>query len=249
MKKTEIICGKNAVTELLRAGKRKCHEIFLAEGRNEHALADLLHFAEAKKVTIHSIPRRELDKLSSLEKHQGVAAKVEPFVYSDEKEVLRSISGSNTLFLLLDGIIDPQNLGSLLRTAHQLGVDAVFLPKDNSAPIGPAAAKASAGAIEYLPIVQVVNLTRLLNVLKDKAFWVYGDDASEESRSLYTCDFKQGNVALVMGSEGKGMKRLVGKSCDFLVEIPMKGKLDSLNVSVAGAVILAEIMRQRIPSS
>lgn len=234
---SEIICGKHAVREVLRAGKRKCFEVIVAEGKQAPHIEEILNLARERHVPCVVRPAHEVEQVAHVEKHQGVAARVEPFRYAEWNDVWKVV-------LILDSILDPQNCGSLIRTAHQLGVDAVILPKDRSTSIGPAACRAAAGAVEYLPIVQVVNLRNFLKDLKGKGFWTYGAEI-EGGQSLYEQNFSKGSVALVLGAEEKGMRRLVKETCDFLITIPMMGNIDSLNVSVAGAIIMAEVMRQR----
>ncbi|OGQ23674.1 MAG: 23S rRNA (guanosine(2251)-2'-O)-methyltransferase RlmB [Deltaproteobacteria bacterium RIFCSPLOWO2_02_FULL_44_10] len=241
--KTEIICGKNAIIEVLRAGKRKCFEIYLASGKKEKTADEMEMFAREYNIPYRLVSREEIEKISRVEKNQGIAARVEAFAFSDLKDILASSKEGNVL-LILDGVLDPQNLGSLLRTAHQLGVAGVCLPKDNSAPVGPATTRAASGATEWLSIVQVTNVTSTINLLKEKGYWIYGAEGGEE-KNLFETDFKNHPIALVLGGEGKGMRRLVKESCDVLISIPMSGKLDSLNVSAAGAIIMSQVISQR----
>lgn len=244
MQKTEIICGKHAVVELLRSEKRKCFEIYVGSGKKERTTEEVEDMAAKRKVPIRRIENSALLGLTKIEKHQGVAAKVEAFqaLSKEDLPVLIAAKPSVT-FVILDGILDPQNIGSLLRSAHQLGIDAVIVPVDHSAPMGPAATRAAAGAIEYLPIVQVTNLVSTMNDLKEKGFWIYG--AAMEGVPMYDVDMGSGSVAIILGSEGKGMRRLVKETCDGLISIPMHGQLGSLNVGVAGGILMAEVMRQR----
>ena len=246
-KGTEIICGKNAVMELLRARKRKCYEVFVLEGEREQHVSKILELAQQLHVPVRTVDKDALAKLSRVEKNQGIAARADEFRYAEIDEIIAQLAQQRRpgFFLVLDGIMDPQNLGSLLRTSHQLGVDAVIVPKDNAAPVGPAARRASAGATEYLAIAAVTNISQTLEAFKEQGAWIYGAESSPEAKGLYQLDFTKEHVVLVMGGEGKGMRRLVREACDFSVEIPMSGKLDSLNVGVAGAVIIAEVQRQR----
>lgn len=239
---SEIICGTHAVLEAIRAGKRRVFEVYIATGKAEKMAGQIEQEARRHQILCKKVSGDDLFKMSRVEKNQGVAAKVEGYRYASEDEVLAVIEGT-PFFLILDQVTDPQNLGSLLRTAHLCGVDAVFIPKDNAAGIGPAAARASAGAAEYLPIVQVTNLVQLIKVLKEKEFWIAGADG-DAAQSLYEFDAR-GRVALVMGSEGKGMRPLVREHCDLILKIPMSGVIGSFNVSVAGAIFLSEIYRQR----
>lgn len=248
VKGTEVICGKNAVMELLRAKKRTCHDIWVLEGEREQNVSKILELAQQMRIPVHTAGKDELTKLARVEKHQGIAARADDFRYADLDELLLSLKNRRVpgLFLVLDGIQDPQNLGSLLRTSHQLGVDAVLIPKDNAALVGPAASRASAGATEYIPIALVTNIVSTLENFKEQGAWIYGAESSPSAKDLYQVDFTKEHAVLVMGGEGKGMRRLVREACDFFIEIPMSGKLDSLNVGVAGAVILAEVQRQRM---
>lgn len=247
VKGTEVICGKNAVMELLRAKRRRCHEIWVLEGEREQNVSKILELAQQLRIPVHTAGKDELTKLARVEKHQGIAARADDFRYADLDELLLGLKNRRVpgLFLVLDGIQDPQNLGSLLRTSHQLGVDAVLIPKDNAALVGPAASRASAGATEYIPIALVTNIVSTLENFKEQGAWIYGAESSPSAKGLYDVDFTKEHAVLVMGGEGKGMRRLVREACDFFIEIPMSGQLDSLNVGVAGAVILAEIQRQR----
>ncbi len=241
---TEIICGTHAVLEAIRAKKRRVFEVFISIGKGEKMTTQIEHEARRNQIPCKKVSGDELFKMSRVEKNQGVAAKVETYHYTPEEDVLGHIEVS-PFFLILDQVTDPQNLGSLLRTAHLCGVDAVFIPKDNAAGIGPAAARASAGAAEYLPIAQVTNLVQLIKILKEKEFWVAGADGDSE-KSLYDYDAR-GRVALVLGSEGRGMRPLVREHCDQVLRIPMSGVIGSFNVSVAGAIFMSEFHRQRIP--
>lgn len=239
---SEIICGTHAVLEAIRAGKRRVFEVYIASGKAEKMAGQIEQEARNHKIPCKKVSGDDLFKMSRVEKNQGIAANVEAYHYAAEDDVLAQIEGS-PFFLILDQVTDPQNLGSLLRTAHLCGVGAVFIPKDNAAGIGPAAARASAGAAEYLPIVQVTNLVQLIKVLKEKEFWVAGADGDSD-KSLYDYDAR-GRLALVMGSEGRGMRPLVREHCDQVLKIPMSGVIGSFNVSVAGAIFLSEFYRQR----
>ncbi|PIR20639.1 MAG: 23S rRNA (guanosine(2251)-2'-O)-methyltransferase RlmB [Deltaproteobacteria bacterium CG11_big_fil_rev_8_21_14_0_20_47_16] len=243
MAATEVICGTHAVLEAIRAGKRRVFEVYISSGKAEKMAGQIEDEARRQKIPCQKVSGDALYKMSRIEKNQGVAAKVESYKYTSEDEIFAQPQ-KNPFFLILDQVTDPQNLGSLLRSAHLCGVDAVFIPKDNSAGIGPAAARASAGAAEYLQIVQVTNLVQLIKVLKEKNIWVVGADGDTE-QSLYDFDAK-GAVALVMGSEGKGMRPLVKETCDLCLKIPMTGVIGSFNVSVAGAIMMSEFHRQRI---
>lgn len=242
----EIICGTHAVTELLRAKKRPCYEILIAQGKKEKAVCDIEAMAIKSGVPVRSISNEELASIASLEKHQGVAAKTNVFPFDSLQNIVKKAKEDpkKGFLLVLDGILDPHNLGSLIRTAHQTGVHGLIIPKDNSAPVSPTAVKGSAGATEYLQIVEVTNIVSTLKELKNNGYWIVGADGSSKD-SLYLFDFTQDNYVLVLGGEGRGIRRLVRENCDFLLSIPMFGSIDSYNVSVAGAMFMSEVMRQR----
>lgn len=242
----DILYGVNPVIEALRAGKRRCHELYIAAGRREAECRRLEEEARRRRVPVRSLPREEITALARSDKHQGAAARCDAFPYAPLESVVSAAlaAAEKGFVVLLDGITDPQNLGSIVRSAHLMGVHGVILPRDNAAPVSPAVVKASAGATEHLPIVQVTNLAETIRSIKDRGFWVAG--AEEESRdSVYLHDFQGHHVALVMGSEGRGLRRLVRERCDYLLSIPMKGVIQSYNASVAGALMMGEVSRQR----
>lgn len=246
MSATEIICGVNAVLECLRAGKRRVHGVLIAQGK-QHERAEIVA-AEARRrgVAVRTISRKEIEQQSRIEKNQGIAAAVDAFSYDPLDMLMKRAAGDEGqgIILMLDDIIDPQNLGSLIRSAHVSGASGVILPRDRAASVGPAATKAAAGAVEYIPIAQVTNIVNTIDILKNKGFWVVGADGAA-SRNLYEYDFTGHPHVIVMGAEGKGIRRLVGRHCDQLLSIPMRGDLGSYNVAVAGAIFLAEAQRQR----
>ena len=244
---TEIISGKHAVLELLRAKKRKCYEVLIAQGKKEKIVTEIEEAAQKISVPVRHLRIEEIASITNSDKHQGVAARADSFSFSLLADVLNQLKTGdrNGFIVILDGILDPQNLGSLIRTSHLCGVDALILPKDNSAPVSPAAVKASSGASEYLPIVEITNIVATLKDLKDFGFWAVGA-VGESDKNLYQFDFTGNNYVLVLGGEGKGIRRLVKENCDFLLSIPMFGKISSYNVSVAGAIFMSEVMRQRL---
>lgn len=242
--KDEIIYGINPVLEALR-GDRRAFELFAAGGGSDRRLEKILKLASEREVPIRQRDKGDLARLCGTAHHQGVALRVEPFPYADLGDVLdrwRS-SGDQGLLLVLDGIQDPHNLGALVRTAACAGVHGVIIPKDRAVGITPAAEKASAGATETVPVVRVVNISQTLDDLKREGFWIFGA-AGEAPATLYDQDFT-GHVTLVIGGEGEGIRPLVRKKCDGLVSIPLIGGVGSLNASVAGGVLLFEIVRQR----
>lgn len=246
MSTTQVIYGVNPTIELLRSGRRRCHEIFIAEGRKQATVDKLVRLAEDRKIGISFVKREEMARLTKTEKNQGIAARVDDYPYAVLEEVVaNSLSDSNkSFFIILDGITDPQNLGSVIRTAHLLGVSGVIIPRDNSAEVTPAVVKASAGATEYLPVAQVTNIANTINYLKEQGIWVAAAVADSE-KSIYNEDFASYSFAIVLGAEGKGVRRLVRERCDMGLNVPMEGRLDSFNVSVAAALIMGEVARQR----
>lgn len=243
----EIIAGINPIYEVLRAENRKVYDIILSAKQHGNMLQEILNIAQKKKIPVHKATREEVYNLSRIEKNQGVIAKVDAFKYSKLDHILdvgkNDLKGS--FILILDNILDPQNLGSIIRTAHLAGVHGIIIPERNSASIGPASTRASAGAVEYVPIVQVTNVSRVINLLKDKGIWVAGVEVGGEN--IYEKEFS-GNFAFVIGSEGKGVRRLVREQCDMLVSIPMNpvnSGVNSYNASVASAILLSEVNRQR----
>jgi 23S rRNA (guanosine2251-2'-O)-methyltransferase len=241
----EQVEGKRAVLETLR-GDRKAYELLVAEGmKSGSALEEILAAANRKRIPVTFLPRKEIDRLARSDNHQGVIIRIEPFRYSNFKRIQRSLQEKegDPLLVLLDGVTDPRNLGSVARSCEAVGTDALLLPRSRSAPVTPAVFHTSAGAVENLAVATVPNLVSVMKELKKLGIWVVGADVRAE-KSCFQADLS-GPLALVMGSEGGGLHRLVRETCDICVNIPMFGKVASLNVSVATAVILYEILRQR----
>jgi 23S rRNA (guanosine2251-2'-O)-methyltransferase len=241
----EVIYGINSIRDLLRQSKDGWGKIIIASGRHGSSVKDIIDIAHQRKIPLEFGERKYLDKLAGTAEHQGIIAFYKPFVYADLDTVIGNRNRSFTfdLILVLDSIMDPQNLGSIIRTAHCLGANGVVIPEDRAAQVTAAVYKASAGSVQQLPVARVVNLAQSLDYLKQKGFWVFGADA-HEGKSLREMDF-QCSVALVLGGEEKGIRPLVRKKCDFLMTIPMAGNFDSLNVSVAAGIMQYEIWRQR----
>ena len=245
MKKNEFIFGINPVLEVLRSKKRKCHEIFISDSKKQNALQEIYNLSKSFGVKISNVDKQKISEIAHDPKHQGVAARVDGYPFSSVQEILGSPSeGQGNFIIILDGISDPHNLGAIIRTAHLLGADGIIIPKDNACDITATVVKSSAGATEYLKIAQVVNLAREIDTLKDSGLWV-GGAAGEGADDLYSHDFTNENTVLVIGSEGTGLRQLIRKKCDFLLKIPMKGSIDSFNASVAAALIMGEVARQR----
>jgi 23S rRNA (guanosine2251-2'-O)-methyltransferase len=232
--KQETIYGIRPVVEALESGRRKVFEIIEAVGNEEVAKA-----ASARGVEVKLTSRQRVEDLARGGVHQGVAAHVEPYPYSGLGEIL---SAPEPLVLVLDGVTDPRNLGALLRAADGAGASGVVVPKDRAVGVTAAAVKASAGASEHVLVARVTNLRRAVDTMKEAGLWIY---AAEAGGTPYTELDLAGAVALVLGSEGRGVRRLVRERCDGIVSIPMLGGVESLNVSVASAVLLYEARRRR----
>ena len=250
-----IIYGVAPVLEALRAGRRPVERLVLAIGANPERLRELTEAARRAGVTVEKRDRRELDDLSRRANHQGVLAILaggkRGSAYVDAATILSSIGQASggeinarqPLVVLLDGIEDPHNLGAILRTCECAGVDGVFIPEHRAAGITEIVAKTSAGAVEYLKIAQVTNLVPLILELKERGFWIAAIDGG--ASTTYTSFDLTMPLAIVLGSEGKGVRRLVREKCDVTLSIPMLGRVNSLNVSVAAGVVLFEAVRQR----
>ncbi|MBI9076018.1 MAG: 23S rRNA (guanosine(2251)-2'-O)-methyltransferase RlmB [Desulfatibacillum sp.] len=240
--KSENLFGIHPVREALLAGRRTIHTLYISESRGGEAKDEILALAQERGIGVQTPDAgffRSQDR-----GHQGVAARVSPFKpVSLESMVKAGAEKAPLFFLLLDEINDPQNCGALIRTALCAGVGGVIMPDKRSSPLSPAVSKASAGALEHMPVARIVNLVRSMQYLKDQGVWFYGLDASA-AHSVWETDLT-GPAAIVVGNEGKGLRSLVRKECDQLVSIPQSGPLGSLNASVAGAVTMYEVMRQR----
>ena len=243
----DIIIGRNAVTEALKAG-RSINRLLIAEGSRDGSIQKLIALAKDKQVVIESVSRDRLDKIADNQRHQGVIAYSAPVEYSTLEEILQLAENRNEFpfILLLDELEDPHNFGAILRTADAVGVHGVLIPKRRSVSLNSTVAKTSAGAIEYVKVAQINNVAQTLKQLKGLNITVIGSDM--EGIDIYDdvsrVDFKA-PIVLIIGSEGKGMRRLTKENCDFLIEIPMVGRINSLNASVAAAVLMYEIFRQR----
>ena len=244
--KTEILYGIHPVSEALTAARRHIHRLYLATGKNSRRLEPVVKLAESRRIEIRSLAPGRLEALAGTRRHQGVAARVSPYPWADFKAIWSTPppAGGRRFFLLLDGVVDPQNLGALVRTALGVGVEAVVVPRHRCTPPTPAASKASAGALEHMRLCAVTNLAHTLADLKRGQVWAYGLDAAADS-PLYACDLT-GSLALVIGGEEKGLRPLVKKQCDELIAIPQRGPVSSLNASAAGAVVMYEAFRQRL---
>ena len=239
-----MIEGRNAVTEALKNG-RTIDKVYLAAGDTDKALARLAAQARDAGAVVVQVDRRKLNEMSPTGAHQGIIAAVAAHDYAtlDELLALAEERGEPPLLVVCDELSDPHNLGAILRTAECAGAHGLIIPKRRSVGLTAVVAKTSAGAVEYLPVARVSNIAATIEELKQRGVWIYGT-AAEGSTPLYQADLK-GPCAIVIGSEGDGMSRLVAERCDFLVSIPMKGRISSLNASAAAAVLLYEAVRQR----
>jgi 23S rRNA (guanosine2251-2'-O)-methyltransferase len=242
----DILYGINPVLEALRAERQTLHQILIAGGKHGPSFQALRQLAREKRIPLRVRPQGVMNKIAGTEHHQGVIGFRAGFPYASWEDLIHSIRSApgRAVVLLLDSIQDPQNLGSLIRTAESAGARGIVLPKDRAAGVTPAVVKASAGAAAHIPVVRVTNLASTLEELKRKGFWIVGADARAE-KGIYEMKWDM-NVGLVIGSESKGIRPLILKKCDFTLSIPMRGKVSSLNASIAGAVILYEILRQQI---
>lgn len=241
--KGELIFGVNPVKESLQ-GTRGAYNLYVQISATDHRVEKIIKLAEQRGVAVHRREKMDLTKMCASSHHQGIALEVEPFRYAglDDLLALKSQSGSAGFLLVLDGIQDPHNLGALIRSAACAGAIGVIIPKDRACGITAAAEKASAGAVETIPVAMVTNIAQSLETLKKSGYWVYGLDGAAK-QSVYGVNFS-GNVALVIGSEGEGIRPLVRKQCDVIMAIPQYGGVGSLNASVAGGIAMFEVARK-----
>ncbi|HEY9576220.1 MAG TPA: 23S rRNA (guanosine(2251)-2'-O)-methyltransferase RlmB [Pseudobacillus sp.] len=241
----EFIAGRNPVLEALRSD-REINKIWIAEGAQKGPVQQIIKKAKERNVLVQFVPKQKIDQMSE-ENHQGVVASVAAYNYAELDDLFANAekSGEEPFFLLLDEIEDPHNLGSIMRTADAVGVHGIIIPKRRAVGLTAAVAKASTGAIEYIPVVRVTNLSRTIDELKERGVWIAGTDAkgAEDYRQF---DGKM-PLGLVIGSEGKGVGRLIREKCDFLIQLPMAGRVTSLNASVAAGVLMYEVYRRRHP--
>ncbi|MFB1083219.1 23S rRNA (guanosine(2251)-2'-O)-methyltransferase RlmB [Jeotgalibacillus sp. JSM ZJ347] len=241
----EFIGGKNPVLEALRAG-REINKIWIGEGSQKGQMQQVIQLAKEANVLVQFVPKKKIDQLMDGQ-HQGVVASIAAYEYAEMDDVfaLAEKKGEDPFILILDELEDPHNLGSIMRTADAVGVHGIIIPKRRAVGLTATVAKASTGAIEHVPVVRVTNLSRTLDELKDKGLWIAGTDTkgSEDYRRF------DGTmpVGLIIGSEGKGMSRILRDKCDFLIHLPMSGHVTSLNASVAASILMYEIYRRRHP--
>ncbi len=241
----EILCGIHPVREALRAGRRKVWAILVSKDRSRARLTEILKAAQGQSIAVETVESAALDAMTGDARHQGVAARVSPFAVVRAEGIVRQMPGgvSNRFILVVETLEDPQNLGALIRTALCAGVDHIMIPKERSASPTPSVSRASAGAMEHADISIITNTASLLRQLKDLGFWIAGLDGRGET-PLFSADLT-GNLVLVVGGEHKGIRPLVKKECDFLVSLPIRAGVTSLNASVAGGIAMYEALRQR----
>lgn len=244
MDRNDLVEGRNPVIEALKSEERSVEKLFVSKGENKGSVNKILGMAKDKKIQIEHVDRSKLDEMTEGKAHQGVVALVSPYKYKELEDIFETASerGEDPFILILDGIEDVHNFGAIVRTAECAGVHGVIIPKRRSASVNSTVLKTSAGAVEYMNIVKVTNLAATIDELKARGVWVYGADMDGEY--YYDMNLK-GPIALVVGSEGKGMSRLTKEKCDALVKIPMSGRISSLNASVASSIVIYEVVKQR----
>ncbi|MGG3999604.1 23S rRNA (guanosine(2251)-2'-O)-methyltransferase RlmB [Anoxybacillus kestanbolensis] len=241
----DLIIGKNPVLEALKSG-REMNKIWIAEGSQRGQMQSIIQLAKGMGITVQYVPKKKMDQLSD-GNHQGVIAQVAAYRYYDIDDLFKKAEeqGEAPFFIILDELEDPHNLGSIMRTADAVGAHGIIIPKRRSVSLTATVAKASTGAIEYVPVARVTNLARTVDELKERGVWIFGTDAKG------TQDYRQLDgvipLALIIGSEGKGISRLLRDKCDVLVRLPMIGHVTSLNASVAASLLMYEVYRKRHP--
>lgn len=244
MQENDQIEGRNAVLELLGSG-RDINKIFITRGERHGSISKIIAKAKENKVILVEKDKRQMEEMAQTPNYQGVIAMVPPFAYCEIEDILEEAKqkGEDPFILLLDGIEDPHNLGSIIRTAETAGVHGIIIPERRAAGVTATVAKVAAGAIEYMKIARVTNLTDTMNRLKDQGIWICGTDL--QTNINYDKQNYQGPLGIVIGNEGKGISEKVRKNCDFLVKISMKGRVNSLNAAVATGIIVYEAAKQR----
>ena len=236
--------GRNAVLELLESN-RDINKIYIADGEKHGSIHKIIALAKERKVILNEISRAKLNQMAQTENNQGVIAIVPPFNYCEIEDILETAKErkEKPFILILDGIEDPHNLGSIIRTAETAGVHGIIIPKRRACGVNSTVAKVSTGAVEYMKVARVNNINDAIEELKENDVWICGTDM--EAKKYYDEEDYTGGIGIVIGSEGFGMSRLVKENCDFLVKIPMKGKITSLNASVSAGIVMYEVVKQR----
>lgn len=238
-----IVEGRNPVIEALKSGS-EIESILIANGSKEASITKIVAMAKEQKVIVKNVDRRKLDEMSESKSHQGVIAIVAEYSYFEVEEILQRAKdkGQDPFVVILDGITDPHNLGAIIRTADAAGAHGIIIPKRRSITVNPTVIKTSAGATEYMAVAKVTNITRTIEELQEKGLWIGALDMGE---TPYYKQNLKGPIGIVIGAEGKGISRLVKEKCDFVLSIPMAGGVSSLNASVAGGILMYEILKQR----
>lgn len=241
----DIIYGRNPITEALESGSTAIDRILLQDGLKHQKISDIRKMAKERGIQYKFVDKRRLDTVCEGENHQGAVAYIAAHSYANVEDIFAAAKkkGQPPFIVIADGITDPHNLGSIIRTANAAGAHGVIIPKNRSAALNAIVSKTSAGAVEYTPVARVTNLKSTIEKIKKQGVWIVGTDLSG-STTHSACDLT-GSVAVVIGSEGEGMSRIVREACDFLVKIPMIGEIESLNASVAAGVLLYEAVRQK----
>lgn len=236
--------GRNSVLELIES-KKDINKIFITRGEKHGSITKIISKARENKIIIVEKDKKQMDQMSQTKNHQGVIAIVPPFEYCEVEDILNSAKEKNEIpfILILEGIEDPHNLGSIIRTAETAGVHGIIIPKRRAASVNSTVSKVSEGAVEYMKIARVNNINETIRYLKEQGIWICGTDMN--TNMTYTKQDYKMPLAIIIGSEGFGISRLVKENCDFLVKIPMKGKITSLNASVSAGIVIYEVVRQR----
>ena len=236
--------GRNSVIELIESN-RDINKLLIAKGEKHGSINKIISMAKQKKIVIVEVEKQKLNSMSQTGNHQGVIAIVPPFNYIEVEDILEYAKQKNEdpFILILDGIEDPHNLGSIIRSAETAGVHGIIIPKRRAVGVNATVSKSSAGAVEHMKIARVNNINEAIRFLKEEGVWIVGTDG--EAKTLYYNQDLKGPIGIIIGSEGFGMSKLVKENCDFLVKIPMKGKITSLNASVSTGIIIYEVVKQR----
>jgi 23S rRNA (guanosine2251-2'-O)-methyltransferase len=238
-----VIFGRQPVLEVLKS-RHSVNKVYIAKGLKGSIIDTIFRLAREARIVVQFIDKKRLDQITDSANHQGVAVQVASVAYAELDQILDNLENKKeALLVLLDRVTDPHNLGAVVRSAHQLGADAIIIPKRDACGVNETVAKVSAGAIEYIPVIQANNLVQAIEKCKARGFWVAG--AESTGKKCFEQDLK-GKLMLALGSEGYGLQKLILEKCDFVIAIPQTGKLDSLNVSCAASVLLYEIIRQRL---
>jgi len=240
----DLVEGRNAVLELLKSGK-DINKLFIQKGERHGSINEIISIAKGQKIVIVEVEKAKLDSMSNTKSHQGVIAIVPPFEYAEVEDILEYAKSKNEdpFVVMLDGIEDPHNLGSIIRSAEGAGVHGIIIPKRRAAQVNSTVSKTSAGAVQYVRIARVNNLNDTIKDLKEAGLWIYGTDM--EAPKFYTQENLKGPICLIIGSEGFGISRLVKENTDVLVKILMRGKIESLNASVSAGLVMYEVVKQR----